>query len=68
VDIYPSAQRHGVADEAIRPAVAYNVYAGEVSEDEPPTRVLYLGPDHAGNMLEIVVIERDDGPSWQSTR
>jgi hypothetical protein len=50
-----------VADEEIRHAVAYHFYEGELGEEHPPTRVLYLGPDHAGNMLEIVVIERDDG-------
>ena len=25
------------------------------------SRVFYLGPDRAGNLLEVVVIERDDG-------
>jgi len=30
-------------------------------EGDGPLRVLYLGPDRAGNLLEVVVIERDDG-------
>jgi len=50
-----------VADEDIRHGVAHAVYAADIESDEPPTRVLYLGPDRAANMLEIVVIERDDG-------
>jgi hypothetical protein len=33
----------------------------DLDEDGPPWRVLYLGPDRAGNVLEIVAIERDDG-------
>ena len=31
-------------------------------EDErQPRRVLYLGPDRAANLLEVVVLEHDDG-------
>jgi hypothetical protein len=26
-----------------------------------PLRLLYLGPDRVGNLIEVVVIERDDG-------
>lgn len=29
-------------------------------DGERPVRVLYLGPDRAGNLLEVVTIERDD--------
>ncbi len=50
-----------MADADIRHAVAHRLYEGEISEDEPPRRALYLGPDRAANLLEIVVIERDDG-------
>jgi len=61
VEIHRSAGKHGVADADIRHAVAHRLYDGELSKDEPPRRVLYLGPDRAGNLLEIVAIERDDG-------
>ena len=60
MEIHPSARKHGVADDDIRHAVAHRLYEGELNDDGPPWRVLYLGPDHAGNLLEIVVIERDD--------
>jgi hypothetical protein len=36
------------------------MYVGELAEG-PPIRMLYLGPDRAANVLEIVVVERDDG-------
>ncbi len=36
------------------------MYAADI-EGDPPLRVLYLGPDRAGNLIEVVVIERDDG-------
>ncbi len=32
-----------------------------VAADEADDKALYLGPDRAGNMLEIVTVVRDDG-------
>ena len=29
--------------------------------DQDGGKVLYLGPDHSGNMLEVVSVLRDDG-------
>jgi hypothetical protein len=60
VDIHPAARKHGVADADLLHAVAHPVYEGDRGEG-PPWRVLYLGPDRAANLLEVVVIERDDG-------
>jgi len=60
VEIHPSARKHRVPDEDIRHAVDHALYAGDL-EDAPPLRVLYLGLDRSGNLLEIIVIERDDG-------
>jgi hypothetical protein len=59
MEIHRSARKHGIAEADLRHAVEYALYAG-VLEGEPPLRVLYLGPDRAGNLLEVVVIERDD--------
>lgn len=58
--IHPTARKHGIADADIRHAVEHALYAGDV-EGDAPVRVLYLGPDRAGNLLEVVVIARDDG-------
>lgn len=33
----------------------------EVGDDDSPHRLLVLGPDRAGNMLELVVLMFDDG-------
>lgn len=33
----------------------------EVAED--PTRYLVLGPDRSGNLLELVVLDRPQGPA-----
>jgi hypothetical protein len=45
----------------MRHAVRHSLYEAEIDDDEPPWRVLYLGPDRAGNLLEVVAVERDDG-------
>jgi hypothetical protein len=60
MEIHDSARAHGIADDDIRHAVANHLYARGLPPEEPPARVLYLGPDHAGNLLEVVVIERVD--------
>jgi hypothetical protein len=60
VEVHRSARKHGVADADVRHAVAHHLHELELGEDAP-WRVLYLGPDRAGNMLEIITIERHDG-------
>ncbi len=57
MEIFRSARRHGIADEDIVHAVEHALAAGEQEDG----KVLYLGPDHAGNLLEVVAVVRDDG-------
>jgi hypothetical protein len=57
VEIFRSAHRHGIADEDILHAVGHALAAGEQDDG----RVLYLGPDRAANLLEVVSVVRDDG-------
>ncbi len=57
MEIYRSARRHEIADEDIRHAVEHALVAGEQDDG----KVLYLGPDRAANLLEIVSVVRDDG-------
>ena len=56
MEIHRTARKLGIAEADLRHAV----YAGDL-EGDAPLRVLYLGPDRAGNLLEVVVIERNDG-------
>ena len=60
MDILVSARKHGIADEEILHAVAHALTVDEVDED--PIRYLILGPDSGGNLLEIVVLDRPNGP------
>lgn len=52
VEIYSSARKHGINDSDIEHAMA----VGEQDDG----KVLYLGPDSAGNLLEIVTVLRED--------
>jgi hypothetical protein len=56
VDIYRSARKHGVTDADIAHAVEHALGAAEQDDG----KVLYLGADRAGNMLEVVSVTRDD--------
>jgi hypothetical protein len=57
VEIYEAAPKHGIGDEDIRHAVAQALV---VADQQVTSKVLYLGPDRAGNLLEIVAVVRDD--------
>jgi hypothetical protein len=56
VDIHESARRHGVGDEALRHAVEHPVAVVDLDRDSDPPKVLVVGPDTAGNMLEVIVL------------
>ena len=57
MDIYGSARKHGVSDEDIEHAVDNAILVADADDD----KVLCLGPDRAGNLLEIVSVLRNDG-------
>jgi hypothetical protein len=59
LEIHPSARRHRIADDDIAHAVRH-VIAWVELDDDPP-RYLIAGPDRAGNLLELVVLDVDDG-------
>lgn len=58
MEIYESARKHGISDEDIEHAVDRALV---VADEEEAGRVLYLGPDRAANLLEIVSVVREDG-------
>jgi hypothetical protein len=60
VDVHRSARKHGVADEDIIHAAQRFLVAYPLG-GQGPRRELRLGPDRAGNLLEVVVLLLDDG-------
>lgn len=61
VEVLPSARRHGVEDADIDHAVRHATVVDEVGED--PLRYLLVGPDRSGNLLELIVLDRPQGPA-----
>ena len=61
MEILPSSRRHGIDDEDIQHCVENAVVIEEVAED--PVRYLLLGPDRAGNLQELVILDRPQGPA-----
>ncbi len=59
VEVHPSARKHGVADEDIRHAIDHALAIEDAGED--PDRWLVIGPDRAGNLLEVVVLVTIEG-------
>lgn len=61
VEVLGSAFRHSVNAEDIHHALRNAVVIEEVDED--PARYLVLGPDRAGQFLELIVMDRPQGPA-----
>jgi len=61
VELLGSALRHGVDPEDIQHAVRNALVVEEIADD--PLRYLVLGPDRAANLLELVVMDRPQGPA-----
>ena len=57
MEIYQSAFKHGITSDDILHAVENALCAA----DDDDEKALYLGPDRAGNILEVVSVVREDG-------
>lgn len=60
VEIHSCARRHGVGDADIEHAVSNAIVIVDLDADADPPRVLCIGPDRAGNLLEVIWIELAD--------
>jgi uncharacterized DUF497 family protein len=54
VEVHDSARKHDVVDEDIHHAIDNALAIEDAGED--PDRWLVIGPDRAGNLLEVVVM------------
>ena len=59
MEIHESARKHGVADQDILHATDHALALEDAGED--PDRWLLIGPDTAGNLLEVVVMITTEG-------
>ena len=59
MEIHSSARRHGIADDDILHAIEHSIVIDDLGED--PDRWLVIGPDHATNLLEVIVLVTAEG-------
>lgn len=59
--VHPSARKHDIPDGDAVHAAEHHLIAYRLDDEDGPIRELRLGPDGAGNLLEIVVLALDDG-------
>ena len=60
LQIAPSALCHGIKEGDVIHAIEFALLEFPL-DSEPPHRVLRLGPDSAGNLLEVVTLMNRDG-------
>ena len=54
MEIHDAARKHGVVNEDIHHAINHALAIEDAGED--PDRWLVIGPDRAGNLLEVIVV------------
>jgi hypothetical protein len=60
VEIHRSARRHGVHDDDILHVAEHPLVVVDLEPDDDPPKLLVIGSDRAGNMLELIVLDLAD--------
>ncbi|MFQ5516199.1 MAG: hypothetical protein ACE5E8_01380 [Acidimicrobiia bacterium] len=60
MEIHRTAHKHGIDVDAIRHAVDHALVVIDLEPDTDPPKVLAIGPDRAGNLLEVIWLELAD--------
>src|SRR5947208_1060469 len=67
--VHKSALKHGYSIEEISHAYDMALYEGEFDPDNDPPKLLIIGPDSAGNLLELIGGDvADDTLIWHADR
>ena len=61
MEIHRSARKHEVTDRQVHHALDHARLVADLDDGTTPARTLVLGPDPAGNLLELIVLHFDDG-------
>lgn len=56
MDIHDSARRHGIGDDDIDHASVHAVLVVDLEPEADPPKLLVIGPDRAGNMLQLIIL------------
>ena len=60
MEVHRSAHKHGITDAAIHHALEHAITVFDLEPDADPPKVLAIGPDPAGNLLELIWLELED--------
>jgi hypothetical protein len=60
MEVHRSAGKHGVAASDVMHAVEHEIVSFDLDPDADPPKILVIGPDSAGNVLEIIVLVLGD--------
>ena len=60
MEFHRSARRHGIDHETIQHVVDNAIVVVDIDEHDHPPKVLVIGPDSAGNLLEVIVLQLAD--------
>ena len=56
MEIHRSASKHGASDDDVLHALSHEMVSVDLDPDANPPKVLVIGPDSAGNLLEVIVL------------
>ena len=65
-EILPSARKHRVSDDDITHAISNAIAA--ITRHEQPEFTMLIGPTINADLLEIGVVETDEGVCWRAFR
>ena len=60
MEIHDAAHKHGIDGDAIMHALDHAITVVDLEPDADPRRGLAIGPDQAGNLLEVIWLELAD--------
>lgn len=60
MEIHRSGRKHGINDAAIRHALEHAINVFDLEPGADPPSVLAIGPDPAGNLLELIWLELEN--------
>jgi hypothetical protein len=60
VESHESARKHGISEADILHAITQAIQVFDLDPDADPPKVLAIGPDNTGNLLEVIWLDLDD--------
>ncbi|NBS00323.1 MAG: hypothetical protein EBT42_08190 [Actinobacteria bacterium] len=60
LQIHDSALKHGISEFDIRHAYENSIALFMLDQESHEVKILIIGPDSAGNLLETIVLEKED--------